>query len=465
MKLYFTPKILKKIIKLLLLFILISIIIFYSKTINVQAKEFSYTYSSTQFYFRNQNNKSYAGSGNLLDSNVFSYIPTEKNERQNIVYLYNTIDLKDLSDFENSFESDDLVYFKGIILFHSLFDVSLEKNFSFISNLTSDLEDYYNLFFVYNSSDFYATIEDFDSYITIDSNGEYAYNEVLLFSLAIPYSKVVSWSASLSVGFALDQKYSHSQVVDYGKTHGTIPTTNKNSFMQINQFVISDEEIIMSLEDFEDPLNLIHYSPDDVSFPSDNEDDNDSIISRIISNIINGIKDFGREVWLDIKTLFVKLFIPDSAFFKAKYLEFEIIFNQKFGLFRAPIDIFLNLLNRFLNLSSSNTSNFVINVPEYKIPGFNIPILKSTTYNLSEVLNNGSIKTLWILYLDFIDCFLIISFLNLAWNKISSFLGGMVSDSTYYSVDEYDTYDGKTGEHLSSRVRHRTTNQSKRRNY
>lgn len=253
-------------------------------------------------------------------------------------------------------------------------------------------------------------------------------------------------------------------MVDYSNLYGTIPTYNKNSFMEINQLVVSNEEIIMSLDNFIDTDNEIHYNPDEVTFPTVDNTDDDSIITRIINQIKDGFMDFTREVWLNIKTLFSKVFIPSSPYFQLKFKELETLFYDRFGIFIAPINIFINFIERFLSLSSANTSNFVINVPEYTIPGFDIPILKATSYNLGNVLNNPTINSIWVLYLDFIDCFLIISFLNFTWNKLSSFFGGLSSDNTYYSVDDVDTYDKTTGELVSSRRRYRTTQQERRRN-
>ena len=78
MKLYFTPKTLKKIIKLLLLFILISIIIFYTKTLNVQAKtiDVSPSVGSSSYSVRYSKgflstpNQVYTNSNNLVPSGV-----------------------------------------------------------------------------------------------------------------------------------------------------------------------------------------------------------------------------------------------------------------------------------------------------------------------------------------------------------------------------------------------------------
>lgn len=156
-----------------------------------------------------------------------------------------------------------------------------------------------------------------------------------------------------------------------------------------------------------------------------------------------------RDAIIDALTY---LFIPDSTFIDTKYQTIKTLFEQKFSLLFVPFNALTELYNRFDNLSSINATNFIINIPEFTIPGYDIPLINSTSYDLNNVLSNNTIHTIWILYLDFLDVFLIISFLNLSWNKLNSIIGAQIVETEIFTVTDNSVYDGETGDYLFGRV-------------
>lgn len=417
----------KKTLKYVTIFVVLCIIIYASNgVINVDAKELPYNFTSSYYYLNDLNNKSTSGTKSLVDRNILYYIPSDNNNRQTIRYL--TYDIhRDLTVFDNTFNDDDYVYFKAIAYFHSYFDISLIDNFSFNANLATAPSDYYNLYFVYNSTDFYATIEDYDTYITINSSGEYAYNEVLLFSLKIPYSKIKSYS-SLGVGIASNQKYSSQQVVDYCKIHGSIPTINKNSFMQINQLIISDEEIVMSLEDFDDPLDLERYSSDDVLFPEYEEDVQDDSILGWIKRIFNKILDTFKMVIslplnliAKLKLALISAFVPSEDFFDLAWDANIKLLEDNLGFLFFPFSIFEKVFNAFLNLGEGSG---IIHIPELKDPFYSQTLVSAQDLNLKQIFSTGAIGTIYDVYLVVVDIIVIVGLISLCFKKFNSIFKG-----------------------------------------
>ncbi len=205
-----------------------------------------------------------------------------------------------------------------------------------------------------------------------------------------------------------------------------------------------------SFEDFSQPDDEkdIFYSEHDYKYPEDQDTD-------LSSGGGSEEEDFLQ--WLS------GLVIPDKEYFQNMFSNIKNALEEKLGILVYPMEIFFGILNRFSNLS--NTQNFVINVPNFTIPGFKTPILKAQSYDLMNVFREPTINYIWTLYLDFVDVFLIVSFLNFSWNRLSSFIGSYApADYDYYSVDDVDTYDNTTGEQLSSRRRYseRHTRRQKR---
>lgn len=151
------------------------------------------------------------------------------------------------------------------------------------------------------------------------------------------------------------------------------------------------------------------------------------------------------------------LFIPKDGFFSEWFDEFMAYVELKLGFLSTPFTLFIDFVESYLNLSSS--TDVIINIPDISVPNFEDNILiHATSFNWSETLRSkDSLNTLWQLYLDFIDVFLILNFIGLCESTYNRIFGGNTANYEYYTVEDSYTYDNNTGEVLSSRRNERTT--------
>lgn len=151
------------------------------------------------------------------------------------------------------------------------------------------------------------------------------------------------------------------------------------------------------------------------------------------------------------------LFIPKDGFFSEWFDEFMAYVELKLGFLATPFTLFIDFVESYLNLSSS--TDVIINIPDISVPNFEDNILiHATSFNWSETLRSkDSLNTLWQLYLDFIDVFLILNFIGLCESTYNRIFGGNTANYEYYTVEDSYTYDNNTGEVLSSRRNERTT--------
>lgn len=396
---------------------------------------------------------------------TFSEDLTDKLTSPSVSFYYNfTSDsvFKTLSD-------DDLIYFKFIIKITSYYDINIDDylDWHYILN------NYSNSLIGILGEDIYihsVDLLDYNSYITIDNDSDYAYNQLFLISGYTDIDLISTQSNTFELRFdgVGGQCTGYYCTINHADDEfGFVPYSSKN-YIEINNYKFStDDDILLTLDDYVDFDNLYHYDSSAISFPDNSKKDNFivSTINNVIKNIGLSIKNFTLKMWYSIKDFFIRLVVPSDDYFKTNYTTLKDLFNEKFSLFIKPLNIFINFIEKFANLLNSDVNNFVINVPDIKIPFFNEPIIKATSYDLSNVLNHEYIYSLWILYLDFVDVFLFVSFLNFSYNKLMSFVGGMTSDSDFYSVDDIETYDKNSGKILSHQERRRTSHQIRRRNY
>lgn len=178
----------------------------------------------------------------------------------------------------------------------------------------------------------------------------------------------------------------------------------------------------------------------------------------------NKAEETRKGIWETIKNLpsafldmLKSLFIPEDNYFSNWFDDLQEFFEEKLGFLVTPFTIFIEFVERYLELDSSNS--IVINIPDISVPNFeNHVIIKATTFNWTELLESKeSLKILWNLYLSFIDVFLILNFINLCHNKYNEIFGGSTSNYEYYTVEDSYTYDNNSGEVLSTRRNERKT--------
>lgn len=170
-----------------------------------------------------------------------------------------------------------------------------------------------------------------------------------------------------------------------------------------------------------------------------------------------------KGIWQTIKDLPGKfldmlksLFIPGNDYFSNWFNSMKTFFEEKLGFLVTPFDILFSFINNFLDL---NDGDAIINIPNITVPNFeNSIIIKAQAFNWSELLKSKpAFKTLWNLYLDFVDVFLIVNFLNLSLNTYNRIVGNNDISYDYYTVEDSYSYDVNTGEVLSARRNERKT--------
>ena len=173
-------------------------------------------------------------------------------------------------------------------------------------------------------------------------------------------------------------------------------------------------------------------------------------IGGFFTNLLNGILDGLKS-----------LFIPGDGFFKTWFSDFKTFIEDKLGFLSTPFTIFIDFIESYSDLSSSN--DIVINIPDISVPNFeDYKIISATTFNWSQTLKSKtSLLNLWNLYLDFIDVFLILNFIGLCERTYNRIFGGDTSNYEYYTTEDTYNVDVKTGEVLSSKHKEKTTHRKK----
>lgn len=173
-------------------------------------------------------------------------------------------------------------------------------------------------------------------------------------------------------------------------------------------------------------------------------------IGNFFTNLLNGILDGLKS-----------LFIPGDGFFKTWFSDFKTFIEDKLGFLSTPFTIFIDFIESYSDLSSSN--DIVINIPDITVPNFeDYKIISATTFNWSQTLKSKtSLLNLWNLYLDFIDVFLILNFIGLCEKTYNRIFGGDTSNYEYYTTEDTYNVDVNTGEVLSSKHKEKTTHRKK----
>lgn len=173
-------------------------------------------------------------------------------------------------------------------------------------------------------------------------------------------------------------------------------------------------------------------------------------IGGFFTNLLNGILDGLKS-----------LFIPGDGFFKTWFSDFKTFIEDKLGFLSTPFTIFIDFIESYSDLSSSN--DIILNIPDISVPNFeDYKIISATTFNWSQTLKSKtSLLNLWNLYLDFIDVFLMLNFIGLCEKVYNRIFGGDTSNYEYYTTEDSYNYDESTGEVLSGRHTERVSKRKK----
>ena len=125
---------------------------------------------------------------------------------------------------------------------------------------------------------------------------------------------------------------------------------------------------------------------------------------KLVELIVNGLKS---------------LFIPADNFFSLYFDDLNNWFSDRLGFLYYPLELLFDLLDRFLNI---NFSEPVINIPNIKEPFTNVTLIKSTSFNFNDLLENETLKNVHDIYFIIIDAFIYIGLVGLLYRKYEEVL-------------------------------------------
>lgn len=452
---------LKTMLKYVILFILLCIFIFYSNSLDVKAlsnlninndtyayiygvqfnKGKDYSSAMTYRYFTtSQFEKEYYVNGTnetITDFLNYKFYFNPKGKKITPGFLRLNISVQTNQNEYLLKNLKNQVYVHT--LFYALFDYDIEndKYANFEEYLSQKMHSSNNIREVKKT---WVTIEGKSYVLLIFSHTLYP-EDVPLFQGRIP--EIGEYS-----GYGYYYFFDFTEIPEFGER--LIPETSK-SFISIYDVKLTYEDYYYSTNDFDlESLDMEQSNQNDFVLNNVDNSKRDNFFITFLKTIKEDFENALEKFWENTKIALKSMFVPSEFYMNVFITRAKDQIESQFGVFVYPIKLFIDILNRFLNLSSTN---FVINVPDINVPLFDYPIIKATSYDLSEVLNKGSIHNLWILYLDFVDVYMIFAFLNLTWNKFNSFMGGTISENEYLTVEDSETYDNVTGEFKGSRRR------------
>ena len=149
------------------------------------------------------------------------------------------------------------------------------------------------------------------------------------------------------------------------------------------------------------------------------EEDNKGIIASI-KEVISYLNPFSENFFvyklIDLLIDALKsLFIPAEDYFSNYFDELMNWFSDRFGFLAYPLELILNILNRFLNI---NFSEPIISIPNIEEPTTGLKLISATNYNLNSLLDNEVLKNVHNIYLIIVDAIIIFGLVNLLKHKM-----------------------------------------------
>ena len=138
-------------------------------------------------------------------------------------------------------------------------------------------------------------------------------------------------------------------------------------------------------------------------------------LKNIFVRIGNGIKQFFTNIIEGIKNLFT----PDFEDMGETFGELGDLLKEKTGFMWESLDIFIDIINRFLRL---NGGEVIIHIPNINVPNFNFTIIPEQNWHLSSYFESGSLKTLYDTYKLLISGIFIMLFIDHARMRIGQIL-------------------------------------------
>lgn len=148
-------------------------------------------------------------------------------------------------------------------------------------------------------------------------------------------------------------------------------------------------------------------------------------IWETIKEILSFINPFSENFFvyklIDLLIEGIKaLFIPSDDFFSNYFSELNDWFSDRLGFLYYPIELLIDILNRYLSLSSSNLS---FTIPDIVEPFNNEILIHSTTFDFNDILENSTYKQVhdyYLIFVDFIIAFGLIKLATKKWEEVTS---------------------------------------------
>lgn len=167
----------------------------------------------------------------------------------------------------------------------------------------------------------------------------------------------------------------------------------------LDKITMEDQKVIQELEECE-PLDIACHVKNGVK-----------MLENIFVRIGNGVKDFFQGI--------VNLFIPNFDDMQTTFDELKELVQHKTGFMWQSLDIFEDVINRFLDL---NEGEVIIQIPNINVPNFNYTIIPAQEWNLSSYFESGSLKNLYDTYKLLISGIFIYLFIEHARMRIGQIL-------------------------------------------
>lgn len=146
----------------------------------------------------------------------------------------------------------------------------------------------------------------------------------------------------------------------------------------------------------------------------------------IITGGINSIGKWFQNLLTGILDGLKSLFIPDDGYFTSYFDELYTFFTEKLGVLLFPIDLFLDLLDRFINLEDNSSG--LIHIPSISLGNFG-ELISERDFYINEYWDDEPYHTLYNVYLVFVHAFIGFCLYKLADKKYREIVESGNSDS------------------------------------
>lgn len=231
--------------------------------------------------------------------------------------------------------------------------------------------------------------------------------------------------ANLNIDFKNGNTYFYSLLLDGSpiqEIQATIGGLTEEDILN-NNFDNLQSSIIESNKDLEETITesnkeLQESIDTQTEAIKENNETNKNIFEKI-GEILSYLNPFSENFFAyKLVELIVdglkSLFIPADDFFSLYFDELNNWFSDRLGFLYYPLELLFDLLDRFLNI---NFAEPVINIPDIKEPFTDVTLIKSTSLNFNELLENETLKNVHDIYFIIVDAFIYIGLVTLLYKK------------------------------------------------